>query len=133
MTAGRCPGSPCRPGRLGREGASSQRGSASLLVVSLAGVVMLVGLAAAFVTATAAAHRRAQSAADLAALAGAVTLQRGEDACAGAAVVARGNDADLLGCEVLGDDVRVAVRVPSPEVAGHGWEVVGRARAGPAP
>ena len=124
MTTGRCPGSAGRRG---------QHGSASLLVVTLSGVVLLVGLAAAFVTATAAAHRRAQSAADLAALAGAVALQRGEDACSGAADVARGNDAELLACEVLDEDVRVTVRVPSPELAGHTWEVQGRARAGPDP
>ena len=124
MTTGR------RPGPSGGRG---QSGSASLLVVTLSGVVLLVGLAAAFVTATAAAHRRAQSAADLAALAGAVARQRGEDACGGAADVARGNGAELTACEVLGDDVRVTVRVPSPELAGHAWQVRGRARAGPGP
>jgi secretion/DNA translocation related TadE-like protein len=124
MTTGR------RPGPAGRQG---QHGSASLLVVTLSGVVLLLGLAAAFVTATAAAHRRAQSAADLAALAGAVAQQRGDDACSGAADVARGNEAELLACEVLGEDVRVTVRVSSPELAGHTWEVQGRARAGPDP
>ena len=107
------------------------RGSASVLVISLVGVLVLVGLAAAFVTATAAAHRRAQSAADLAALAGAVVAQRDEDACAAAARVARGNHAALVECAVLGDDVLVTVRVASPELAGHEWSVVGRARAGP--
>ena len=94
MTTGRRPGP---------SGGCGQSGSASLLVVTLSGVVLLVGLAAAFVTATAAAHRRAQSAADLAALAGAVARQRGEDACGGAADVARGNGAELTACEVLGD------------------------------
>ena len=91
-------------------------------MVTLSGVVLLLGLAAAFVTATAAAHRRAQSAADLAALAGAVARQRGEDACTGAADVARRNGAELVVCEVLDDDVRVAVRVPEPRA--------GRARVG---
>ena len=123
MTAGRS------PGPAGRHG---QRGSASLLVVTLSGLVLLIGLAAAFVTATAAAHRRAQSAADLAALAGAVARQRGDDACGGAADMAGGNGAELVTCELLGDDVRVTVRVPSPELAGHTWEVLARARAGPA-
>ena len=102
-----------------------------MLLVSLVGVLVLVGLGAAFVTATAAAHRRAQSAADLAALAGAVAAQRDEDACATAGRVARGNDAELTACQVLGDDVLVTVRVASPELAGHGWPVIGRARAGP--
>ena len=42
------------------------------------------------------AHRRAGAAADLAALAGAAALVRGEDACAAADRVARSNDAVLL-------------------------------------
>ena len=65
--------------RAGGRPPQGQRGSASLPAVTLSGVVLLLGLAAAFVTATAAAHRRAESAADLAALAGAVAGQRGED------------------------------------------------------
>jgi secretion/DNA translocation related TadE-like protein len=124
VTTGRCLGLPDRRG---------QAGSASLLVVTLSGVVLLLGLAAAFVTATAAAHRRAQSAADLVALAGAVAQERGDDACSSAADLARGNGAELVACEVLADDVRVTVRVPGPTLVGHDWEVIGRARAGPAP
>ncbi len=129
MTAGDADGSKVAvPGERPRR---SQPGSASMLVISLVGVLVLVGLGAAFVTATAAAHRRAQSAADLAALAGATAAQDGEDACVTAARVARGNDADLVDCAIQGDDVLVTVRVASPELAGHGWPVVGRARAGP--
>ena len=124
MTAGQCPGLPGRHG---------QAGSASLLVLTLSGEELLLGLAAAFVTATAAAHRRAQSAADLVALAGAVAQERGDDACSSAADLARDNGAELVACELLADDVRVTVRVPGPVLAGHDWEVIGRARAGPDP
>jgi secretion/DNA translocation related TadE-like protein len=102
-------------------------------VVALTGVVLSLGLAAAFVTATAAAHRHAQSAADLVALAGAVAHQRGEDACTRAGSVARGNDASLTACTLAGADVVVTVEVPSPELAGHTFTVRGSARAGPAP
>ena len=110
-----------------------EEGSASLLVVALTGLLLVLGLAAAFVTATAAAHRHAQSAADLVALAGAVAHQRGEDACVRAGSVAAGNDATLTACAVEGDDVLVTVEVPSPELAGHTFTVRGTARAGPSP
>jgi secretion/DNA translocation related TadE-like protein len=108
-----------------------QRGSASLLVVALAGVVLLLGLAASFLTATAAAHRRAQAAADLAALAGATARQRGEDPCAAAATVATGNGAGLGGCRLDGADVVVSVMIDGPRHLGHGWRLRGEARAGP--
>jgi len=108
-----------------------QRGSASLLVVALAGVVLLLGLAASFLVATAAAHRRAQAAADLAALAGATARQRGEDPCAAAAAVATGNGAGLAVCRLDGADVVVSVRVEGPRHLGQGWLLRGEARAGP--
>lgn len=108
-----------------------EHGSATPLVVALVGVLLLVGVAAAFVVATAAAHRRAQAAADLAALAGAMSLQRGADACAAAADVARRNGADEVTCRVSGQDVLVTARLAGPRFAGHGWRLVGRARAGP--
>ena len=110
-----------------------ESGSASLLVVALTGLLVLLGLAAAFVTATAAAHRHAQSAADLVALAGAVAYQRGDDACTRAGSVATGNDATLTACTLVGEDVLVTVEVPSPELAGHTFTITGSARAGPSP
>lgn len=108
-----------------------ERGSASMLVVSLIGVILLLGMAAAFMTAGAAAHRRAQAGADLAALAGAVALQRGDDACAAAGQVAGSNTAEVTSCVVEGEDVVLEVRVASPEFLGHDFEIHGRARAGP--
>ena len=110
-----------------------QRGAASMLAVGVVGLLLMLGLGAAYVTATAAAHRRAQAAADLAALAGAGAAQQGEDACGRAAGVATGNGAVLVDCARAGDDVTVTVRVASPELAGHTFEIIGRARAGPSP
>lgn len=109
-----------------------ERGSGSVLVVALTAVVLLLGLAAAFVTATVAAHRKAQAAADLAAVAGATVLQRGGEPCAGAAVIAEANGAAVTSCGVIGGDVRVQVALDGPALAGYGWRLTGRARAGPA-
>lgn len=106
-------------------------GSASLLVVALTGVVLLLGLSGALLTATAAAHRRAQAAADLAALAGATARQHGADACGTAGLVADRNGARATDCHLEEDDVVVRVALPGPEFLGHSWELVGRARAGP--
>lgn len=108
-----------------------ERGTASLLVVSLIGVIVLLGMAASFMTAGAAAHRRAQAAADLAALAGAVALQRGQDPCSAAGSVAGGNEAAVAECRVEGEDVVVEVSVESPEFLDHSFSIHGEARAGP--
>ncbi|KRF16561.1 hypothetical protein ASG90_09770 [Nocardioides sp. Soil797] len=112
-------------------GSPPDEGSASLLLVSLVGVVVLLGLGASFMTATASAHRRAQAGADLAALAGAGTLQDGGDACAASGRVAAANDSELVSCQVIGEDVLVWVRVVGPEFLGHTFEINGRSRAGP--
>lgn len=111
--------------------ARQEAGSASLLTVALIGVVLLLGLAAAFMTAAAAAHRRAQAGADLAALAGAGAQQQARDPCAAAAEVAAANAARLTSCTPQGEDVLVTVQVEGPEFLGHTFEILGRARAGP--
>ena len=108
-----------------------ERGSASLLAVALAGVLVLVGLALAAVAGMVAAHRQAQAAADLAALAGAGAHARGGDGCAEAAALAMGNGATLVSCRVAGDDVWVVVQVRSPDWRGSGHDLTAEARAGP--
>lgn len=113
--------------------ARDERGVASVMVVALTGVLLLLGLAGGFVTAGAAAHRRAQSAADLAALSAATVLQQGAPACPTATRVAARNGARTTGCRVEAEDVLVEVEVDSPELLGHTWEIRGRARAGPGP
>jgi secretion/DNA translocation related TadE-like protein len=76
------------------------------------------------------ARQRAESGADLAALAGAAQLLRGvEIACAAADQVARANGVGVTGCRTDGLDLLVEV---SAEVGGaFGGSAAGRARAGP--
>lgn len=108
-----------------------ERGSASMLVVTVAGVLVLVATALVVVAGMVGAHRRAQSAADLAALAGAQAQARGDDGCAVAGELARANDAVLRSCRVVGDDVWVEVTVRGPDWRGAGRELGAQARAGP--
>ena len=110
-----------------------QSGSATLLVVAMAGLLVLLGAALAVVTALVAAHRAAQSAADLAALAGARGVAIGGDGCAVATEVAAANDARLTGCSVSGRVVDVEVEVEGPHWLGQRADLAARSRAGPAP
>lgn len=109
-----------------------EHGSATLPAIALLGVLLLVGAALGVVAAAFVDHRRAQAAADLGALAGAVALQRGEDGCGRAATVAAANGAELLECDVAGEEVAIEVRVRGPDLLGWQGDLVGSARAGPA-
>jgi secretion/DNA translocation related TadE-like protein len=110
-----------------------ERGSATVWVLALAGVLAVVGAAAVLVAAAVTARHRAGSAADLAALAAAGRAVIGDpDACAVAAQVARGNGARLATCTV-GQGAVVAVTVSVPVRLGPlgRYDATGRARAGP--
>jgi secretion/DNA translocation related TadE-like protein len=87
-------------------------------------------VAAAGVVGVVAGHRRAQSAADLAALAGAAALQDGHDACARASALASRNGVTMGGCVVDGWNVRVAV-VETVRLPGYSMRLEGRSHAGP--
>lgn len=106
----------------------AELGGATVLVVAMAGVLLfvMVGLAAAGGLVTA--QRRAQAAADLAALGAASTL---EEACGRAARVAAAHAAALESCEVAGDEVTVTVSVDGPRVPWRHVRVGAEARAGP--
>lgn len=110
----------------------TERGSASLLGVAMLGVLLLVGAALGVVAAMFVAHRSAQAAADLAALAGATALADAGDACAESGRIAAANGATLTGCEVDGREVRVLVEAPGPRWWGRAVGFPGEARAGPA-
>jgi secretion/DNA translocation related TadE-like protein len=99
-----------------------------VLVVAMAGVLLLVtvGLSAAGGLVTA--QRRAQAAADLAALAAATSPSA---ACDAAARIATANGATLAGCRVVGRDVTVEVSVAGPDVPWRRVRVTAEARAGP--
>lgn len=108
-----------------------ERGAASLLVIACLGVLLLVGSALAVVAAMVTAHRTAQAAADLAALAGATAQQRGRDPCAAARATAVDNGAALADCTLAGDVLTVEVVVPGPDWLGQPHDLSARARAGP--
>jgi len=110
----------------------AERGSATLFAVAVIGVLVLVGAALGVVAAMVHAHRVAQAAADLSALAGAEAQARGRDPCAAAAVVAGANGAALDSCVVGGLDVRVQVTVAGPHWLGQLHDLSAQARAGPA-
>lgn len=107
-----------------------ERGVATVVAIGLVGVLVLVAGACAAVTVLVLSHRRAQVAADLAALAGAAALQRGADPCAAAATIAQRQDARLSRCDVDGADVVVVTGVRVVRALG-GTELPARARAGP--
>ena len=108
-----------------------ENGAATVVALAMLGVLVLVGAALGVVVAIVHAHRQAQSAADLAALAAASVLRRGGDACATAARMARANRARLDVCEVSGREVVVEVTVTGPHWLGQTEDLRARARAGP--
>ncbi|MCW2797228.1 Rv3654c family TadE-like protein [Nocardioides sp.] len=108
------------------------RGSASLFAIGCLAALLLLGAALGVVAAMVRAHRLAQSAADLAALASASSAARGEDACAAGAAIADANDARLLSCRVEGLEVVVSAEVDGPHWLGQVADLAAEARAGPA-
>jgi secretion/DNA translocation related TadE-like protein len=104
------------------------RGSASIWLLCAGSVVIAFGLAGALAAAAATARHRAQTAADLGAVAGARYAVAGEAvACARASMIVEANGARMTGCRLDGFDLTVDVELP---VAGLGT-VHGTARAGP--
>jgi secretion/DNA translocation related TadE-like protein len=102
-----------------------------VLVTACLGVLLLVGCALAVVAAMVSAHRAAQAAADLAALAGAMASRDGGDPCSAAGSVAADNGGRLVGCDVDGAEVTVLVEVPGPHWLGQTHDLTAAARAGP--
>ncbi|MFE0748838.1 Rv3654c family TadE-like protein [Gordonia sp. NPDC058843] len=102
----------------------------AFVIAALAAVLVMV----IYVGGAVLARHRAQSAADLSALAAAIDHVAGEtDPCVAAQDLTRrqGIGAELVGCGVDGDDVLVTVRVPV-ELGGFGTRgATARARAGP--
>lgn len=110
-----------------------ERGSATVWVLALSGVLAVVGLAVVLLAAAVVARHRAGSAADLAALAAAGRAVRGDpDPCVAAGEIAAANGASLDEC-VVEDRAVVRVRVSVPVELGPVGErrATARARAGP--
>lgn len=108
-----------------------QRGAATVFAVACLAVLLLVGAALGVVAAMVRAHRSAQSAADLGALAAAAALARNRDACDSAASIATANGAKLTSCEIESQDVVITVEVAGPRWLGQTADLTAQARAGP--
>lgn len=108
-----------------------ERGAASVWVVNCLSLLLVVGAGTGVVAAMVVAQRRAQSAADLAALAGAHAWVSGRDACAAAGRFASANGARLVVCVVSDAAVTVEVLVSGPHWLGQRADFTGEARAGP--
>ena len=110
---------------------AGERGTATLVAVTLAAAVLLCAAAGVVVGRLLTDQRRAAAAADLAALAGAAAVQRGTSACPAAQQVAAANHAVVTSCRVHGQDVRLVVRTDSVIVLGRVVRPRAEARAGP--
>ncbi|WP_372735450.1 Rv3654c family TadE-like protein [Nocardioides sp.] len=108
-----------------------ERGAATVMAICFLSVLMLVGSACGLAIGLVADLRRAQSAADLAALAGAGAIGQGEDPCGRAAAVARANGAHVESCLTSGSSILVTVVVPGADWLGLHADLRGQARAGP--
>ena len=112
-----------------------ERGSGTVLMAAVMGVVVTVSGAAMVIAGYLVGHHRARSAADLAALSGAAAHVRGQDACGEARRIARQNGAKVIRCSWVGDDidfvvtVRTSVATPS-RLPGLPRTVEGEAHAG---
>ena len=113
-----------------RRAARGEQGAGTVLAVAMIGLVVTVTVGTSGAVGVVAGHRRAQSAADLSALAGATALQGGGDACHRARVIAGRNGTDLQRCQVDGFEVVVVV-ARSVRLPGLPMELKARARAGP--
>jgi secretion/DNA translocation related TadE-like protein len=108
------------------------RGGATVLVLAIGLVTVLVAIASAAVGGAIVARHRAQTAADLAALAGALdSLDGVEVACARAEEIAASNGGHLTECDVDGLDVVVTVEARPTGLAAMGGTASASARAGP--
>jgi secretion/DNA translocation related TadE-like protein len=108
------------------------RGAATVWLLAAGLVLVAMGVAAAAVGSAAVARHRAETAADLGALAGAMHAVEGEQsACARAAAIVAANGGRLARCGLNGFDLTIAVEVPVRPVRGVARTAHAAARAGP--
>lgn len=88
----------------------------TIATAGFAAALISLGLVVVGAAAQVSAHHQARVAADVAAVAAASALSRGENACAAAGESARRNSASMNGCEVSGADVTVTTAVRGREV-----------------
>jgi secretion/DNA translocation related TadE-like protein len=107
-------------------------GFAAPAAVALTGLVLVAALVGAAMGRVLVDQRRAAAAADLAALAAATALQVGGSPCSAARRSASRNGAELSGCAVAEEQVRVELVVSTPALLGRVVRVAATAHAGPA-
>jgi secretion/DNA translocation related TadE-like protein len=99
------------------------RGAATVLAATMMAVLLTITVGGIYIGSAVVARHRAQSAADMAALAAALRLPEGaEPACGQASVIAKAMKAELAACEIDELDVVVTVQAGPARAA---------ARAGP--
>lgn len=119
-------------GDRGRDDDHDDEGAATVLVLALAVVLVLVGAVLVAAGSAVLARHRAQSAADLGALAAAqLALDGPASACSAAGAVVRAVGARLGQCRLQGADAVVAVEVDLPGRLRSLGPARGSARAGP--
>ncbi len=113
---------------------SNDRGSATVVMLGVIAAVLMLTVSGLLLASAVLASHRARAAADLAALAAAGVLMRGQPAsaaCESAARVAAVNHGRVQQCIASGTEVRLSVAVPAG-VRGLGVATA-RSRAGPGP
>ncbi len=111
----------------------ADRGGATIWLLASGLLVVLLGAAMAGVGAAVVARHRAQAAADLGALAGALHGLAGEgEACDRAASIVAANGARIVTCRLDGLDVSVTAAVSPAGYAALAGTAQASARAGPA-
>lgn len=109
------------------------RGVATVWAAGAVTALIAVAIMVVYLGGVQVARQHAESAADLAALAGAARATAGEvDACAQARRVTERMRVDLSGCRLDGAQMRVEVRSPLTGPLARFGAVTARARAGPA-
>ena len=117
-----------------RRVAVRDRGSGTVLVLGVVGVLLAMTVGALWVVSAVVAAHRAQTAADLASLAVAAALVRGEPtatACGEGAALAARNGGRLASCQA-GPDYSVELVVQVPATVWRVGTATARSRAGPA-
>ena len=117
-----------------RQRLRDEGGSATVVMLGVIGALLVLTVSGLLLASAVLASHRARATADLAALAAAGVLMRGEPAsvaCSAAAQVAAANHAQVTQCVASGTEVRLVAAVPAG-VKGVGVATA-RSRAGPGP
>jgi secretion/DNA translocation related TadE-like protein len=115
-----------------RSSTERDRGAASILVLAIGLIMVGAGMAGAAIGTARVGRHQARTAADLAALAGAMRASEGSAAaCARATEIVQRNDGRMLTCRLIGWEIVVTAGVQVTFLPGRRGEATATARAGP--